>query len=778
MAWRLAGAADAAFAREHGSFIKRFDARFWTVDFPRPMMASVRTTAANALRVDALFYKADDLAGLIWASEDVYDHPLLGYETSRDYRACRLSFRWRSGGLKPLDAIKGPTLTIEGRDAEGAPRAWYVRLWNYAVGAPEDARIVIDFAALKGGFLLPDEADPVWAGDIDRMFISLVPPEYDETADVLAAPVEAWAELSELACDGAGSVLAIGDVLVPAHRLQIATGYDDSYNQTPARLLRNAIQLGYRGAINHYVGMSHYFRLDWDAGPAAFLVDPSGALNGPCAAWHADFAQRAGSLGFGLILSLSYELFDAHAPSAWKQRAENGDPALTGWSPPSTLLSPANADAMAHLRDVARAFVAIAAAAGQPVRFQIGEPWWWIMPDGRPCLYDDAAKAAFGGSPVSIPTVRAPLGAAQTALLDAAGAVLATSTAALRDAVRDAAAGAEVLLLAYLPTVLDAAAPEIKRANLPIGWASPAFDRLQLEDYDWVTSGNRGATARGVALATARLGYPVDEQHYFAGFVLLPDQAAQWGEIDAAAEAALARGTAEVFAWALPQVTRDGFVHFEISEEDRVQPFDDVSFPIALGREASVEPAFSTAIVTTAAGHEQRNADWSNARLRFDAGPGVRSEADIQTLIGFFRARRGAAKGFRFRDPFDDSSSGMTDDPGIGDQLVGVGDGVRTRFELTKHYGEGADAQRRRITRPVPGSVRVAIDGGERHAGWTLESGGIVAFYEAPGDGVGVTAGYRFDVPVRFAEDRLEVSRAGFAAGEAPTVPLIEIREG
>jgi uncharacterized protein (TIGR02217 family) len=328
-----------------------------------------------------------------------------------------------------------------------------------------------------------------------------------------------------------------------------------------------------------------------------------------------------------------------------------------------------------------------------------------------------------------------------------------------------------VLLLVYLPSVLDMAAPEVKRANVPLGWASPAYDVLQLEDYDWVVAGNSGATARGVAAATARLGYPIDEQHYFSGFVLNREASPVWRAIDAAAEAGRARGAAETFVWALPQVIRDGFVHFD--QEDAVEPFDDVSFPIALGREASVEPGFSTAIVTTASGHEQRNADWVDARLRFDAGPGVRSEADIQALIGFFRERRGAAKGFRFRDPFDDSSNGMTGTPGFGDQALGTGDGVRTRFELVKRYGEVV----RRITRPVGGSVRVGIAGVEAIGGWALEAGGVVAFDAAPAVGVAVTAGFRFDVPVRFAEDRLEIGRATFLAGEAPSVPLVEIRE-
>lgn len=756
-------------------FIKRFDPRFWTVNFPRPMMASVTTAAPDALRVDAVFYRSNDLAGLIWEAEDRFDHPLLGYETARDFRACRLRFRWRSAGVIALDAVDGPTLTIEGRDAAGDPRSWYVRLWNYAEGDPDDAGIDLDFSALDGGFILPGEADPVWAGDIDRMFISLVPPGYDVDEAPLAAPVEGWAELSGIVCEGGGSTTAIGEVMAPEHGLRIASGYDDSYNLTPARLLRNALQLGYRGVINHYVGMSHYFRLAWDAESGRYLAAAGDeALNIVCRAWHENFLLLAEALGYEPILSLSYELLDAHCPEAWKQRAEDGSPALTGWSPPSTLLSPAHADAMAYLQSVGRAFVAIARDAAAAVRFQIGEPWWWIMADGRPCLYDAAAATAFGASLVSIPTVRASLSSPQTGLLDAAGAVLAASTAALQAAILDEAPGAETLLLLYLPSLLDPAAPEVRRANMPSAWTKPAFDVLQLEDYDWVTSGNDGATRRGVA--TGRLGYPLHEQYYFSGFVLNPADRSRWSSIDAAAEAARRRGNAEVLFWAMPQVMRDGFVHFDQGDAD-VRAFDDVDFPIALGRQASVEPGFSTAVVTTAAGVEQRNADWADARMRYDAGPGVRSEGDIEALVAFFRARRGAARGFRFRDPFDDSSNAMTGTPGATDQVLGEGDGVATRFQLVKRYGEGDDALVRPITRPVAGSVVGALDGVPVATGWSVDDAGGVVFDTAPGADVAVTAGFRFDVPVRFAEDRLSVSRATFLAGEAASVALVEVRE-
>ncbi|MCW6536650.1 DUF2460 domain-containing protein [Sphingomonas lycopersici] len=739
--------------------IQRFDARFWTVNFPRPMMAAVTTIAPDALRVDCVFYRADDLAGLIWEAEDRWDHPLLRYETARDFRDCRLSFRWRSGGVRALDAVNGPVLTIEGRDRNGDPRTWYVRLWNYAEGMPEDALISIDFASVVGGFMLPAEADTVWAGDVDRMFVSLVPRDYSGADALLAAPAEGWAEMSAIRCEGAGAVIAIGDVIVPEHGIGIAGGYDDSYNLTPARLLRNALQLGYRGAIVHYVGMSHYFRLEANSG-GLYVSLAGGALNAACAAWHRDCAARARELGYDIIWSLSYELFDRHCWGDWKQRAADGAPALTGWSPPSTLLSPTHAGAMNYLQAVARAFVAIGVEAGLAAHFQVGKPWWWVMPDGRPCLYDASAVAAF--APVPIATIAGAKSPAEIATLDTAGAALAASTAVLVAAARAVAADCRTYLLAYLPTVLVAAAPEAKRVNLPIGWASPAFDVLQLEDYDWVTAGDTASSRAGATAAAARLGYPPGRQDYFAGFVRdAADATPHWRQIAAAADAARRRGVARAYFWALPQVMRDGLVHWD--EEEPVIAFDDVLFPLALGREAEVAPEFSTTIVASAGGRETRNVAWAGARTRYDAGPGVRSEQDIRVRLDFFRARMGPARGFRLRDPFDADAA---------DVAIGTGDGATRRFALVKHYG----ATVRRITRPVAGSVAVRL-GGVATAGFALEQGGHVVFDAAPASGVTITASFAFDVPVRFAEDRLSVTRATFLAGAAPSVPLIEIRE-
>jgi len=201
-----------------------------------------------------------------------------------------------------------------------------------------------------------------------------------------------------------------------------------------------------------------------------------------------------------------------------------------------------------------------------------------------------------------------------------------------------------------------------------------------------------------------------------------------------------------------------------------------VLYPLAPGRDAGVSPEFSTSIALTASGHERRNSHWSDARLRYDVGPGIRSEAELGVLLEFFRARRGAARGFRLADPFDFSSRSMSGTPTMLDQVIATGDGLKASFQLAKSYGSGPDPQVRPITRPRAASILVSVNG-VLAANWTLGSGGTIVFAQAPAAGALVRAGFLFDVPVRFAEDRLDITAANFAAGEAPSVPLIEIRE-
>ncbi len=760
MRWWLAGPQDQGRTR----WVRRFDPRWWLVDFPRPMMASAVTDGPDSVVVSLEFQRRADLAGLIWESADRWSHPLCALETRRDYRGLLWQFRWQSSGaVLPLDAVNGPVLTIEGRDAAGQPRTWYVRLWNYAVGSPNDAEISLDFDALSGGFLLPSEADPVWAGDIDRLFISLVPPGYDGVDAPLPAVASGEVRLTNISVDGAGAMLKAGDPVLPPQPLRLCTAYDDLYNQTPERILEQALLLGWRGAVTHYLGMSHFMAFLPD-GQGGYVVDPGRPFCDPALGWHQDFLARAGALGFAPILSLSMELLAQHCPPAWAQRDSDGEQGLTGWSPPSALLSPCQPAAQAWLQAVTAAAMDLALAAGVAPAFQVGEPWWWVGPNNRPCLYDAATTARWqterGSPPPIITDIRGNKSAAEQAYLDWCGERLAEATAGMVSAARVAAPAVVTHLLFYTPQVLLGDRPDLARANMPAGWAHPAFDVLQLEDYTFVTS-----------------------QHYLAGFVLSQNDAeVQWPLIADAAAAALALGVAETFVWAWPQVARDGFTPFQIDDaEDDMASFHDVRFPLELGFGAAGGPAFSTQVVVTGSGGEQRNAEWADARLEYDAGLGIRSEDDLKRLIGFFRARRGQAHGFRFLDPLDNSSAADGGEPTALDQRLGLGDGGTTRFALVKNYGDAAlpdeAPQTRRITRPWPASVVVAVAGVVLPNGWTLAPGGYVDFDDAPAAGAVVAAGFRFDVPVRFATDRIEVSIAGWRAGELPSVPLIEIRE-
>jgi uncharacterized protein (TIGR02217 family) len=211
-----------------------------------------------------------------------------------------------------------------------------------------------------------------------------------------------------------------------------------------------------------------------------------------------------------------------------------------------------------------------------------------------------------------------------------------------------------------------------------------------------------------------------------------------------------------------------------------VQSFHEIRFPVEIGLRSRGGPERRTDIVALGSGREERNARWAHARRRYDAGYGVRSLAALREVVAFFEERRGRLHGFRFRDRLDDRSSTAGAAPQATDQVLGVGTGTLAGFQLGKTYGAGFAPYARAIAKPVEGSVLVAVDGESKTPGahWSLDAAtGAVTFAAGhiPPAGSVVTAGFLFDVPVRFDTDRLEIDLASFEAGEIPSIPLIEI---
>ena len=140
-------------------------------------------------------------------------------------------------------------------------------------------------------------------------------------------------------------------------------------------------------------------------------------------------------------------------------------------------------------------------------------------------------------------------------------------------------------------------------------------------------------------------------------------------------------------------------------------------------------PGFLTEVVELAGGHEHRNAAWADARGRWELGDRLVAKSDLETLQAFFRARRGRAVGFRYRDWNDWEATGEALAP----------DGTPT-VQLTKTYASAGESQVREIRKPVAGTVSLAR-GGSAFVDYTLDTttGVVTLIADWTGDVADVT---------------------------------------
>lgn len=209
--------------------------------------------------------------------------------------------------------------------------------------------------------------------------------------------------------------------------------------------------------------------------------------------------------------------------------------------------------------------------------------------------------------------------------------------------------------------------------------------------------------------------------------------------------------------------------------------FHEVRFPTEISRGAQGGPERRTDVVVLGSGHEERNARWAGSRRAYNAGYGVKSLDDLYAVIAFFEERRGRLYGFRWRDHTDLKSCAPGGVPSAFDQPIGTGDGTTDAFQLVKTYGSAHAPWTRTIAKPEAGSVLVAVDGVAQTEGVAFgvdTATGVVTFLpgHVPAADAVVTAGFSFDVPVRFDTDRLEVNMQGFRHGAIPSIPIVEVR--
>lgn len=219
--------------------------------------------------------------------------------------------------------------------------------------------------------------------------------------------------------------------------------------------------------------------------------------------------------------------------------------------------------------------------------------------------------------------------------------------------------------------------------------------------------------------------------------------------------------------------------------------FDAVQMPPKISYGYVGGPGFATEITEVVAGHEERVQRWQEARWEWRVSKNLQTGALIHDMVKFFLARRGAARGFLFKDWADyattvdgrTAASEGSVDPAFNDQAIGIGDGTTTQFQIRKQYVSGASIYVRSITRPIQTSTLSGIAGVEKSRGvdFTVSSGnGIVTYSTAPAIGAVVTVGCEFDVPVRFGveiDEGLGARIEAFDVESIRDIPLIELKD-
>lgn len=527
--------------------IDRFAPLYWRIDGPRSMSFAI-TTYGNGFEAYFISRKSNDFCGIIWDSEDKKDHHYLGYATNKDYTNCIWTFDIELSATMPVlnDPQRAATLTVEGRNAAGANVVYYIALFNYANNpSSRSASITINWNTVKAGFGADQD---VYIQDIDRIFFGGITSSYDGIAipgggtnppTVFSTPIISYIRMTNSVISGSNSKLAINKISVPPHDVGISTSYDDHYDLNPDRIIENIHQLGYRGWINHYVGMSTYPSRYWDVSQQRFIFPVAGGseplVNEASAKWHLKLALACKSKNYRLIQAVSYEIFSEYARLDWTQRDWNDQYGRTGYTPPSYFISHSHVTAMNYLRQVFVEFATIANTAGLAIYMQIGEPWWWFNGDGKPCIYDNQTKldfnAATGLSMADFGTINstqtgAPYDQMKTFLRDRLG----ESVQSCRTAVRNAFPSAKVCVLFFLPSILDDSVGIMKTINYPqTQYSFPNFDFMMTEVYDWIITAQLDKSYEAMERPIYELGYHKDDVQYLAGFVPDPVLAPLYG---------------------------------------------------------------------------------------------------------------------------------------------------------------------------------------------------------------------------------------------------------
>ena len=190
-------------------------------------------------------------------------------------------------------------------------------------------------------------------------------------------------------------------------------------------------------------------------------------------------------------------------------------------------------------------------------------------------------------------------------------------------------------------------------------------------------------------------------------------------------------------------------------------------------------PEFLTSVVPLDSGGEYRERRWSRPLWKYEIAHNIKRIEQIAEIRAFHLARGGREQSFLLKDWIDWSSAADGQSaPAMLNQPLGTGNGVLTTFQLIKRYPDAVRPYDRAIKWPVAGTLLVAVNGVLKTSGVAVNRGtGVVTLTPAPAPAAVITAGFQFDVPVRFEDDWLSVSWDTINSRSAGSIALIEVRE-
>ena len=194
-------------------------------------------------------------------------------------------------------------------------------------------------------------------------------------------------------------------------------------------------------------------------------------------------------------------------------------------------------------------------------------------------------------------------------------------------------------------------------------------------------------------------------------------------------------------------------------------------------------PRWATEIVSVDSGSERVNQRWSTPLYSFNLPDAVRYHETYEAIKDHWLVMKGPTHTWPFRDPLDFASVQLelcNTVPVLSgtDQTLGTGNGLTTEFQLIKTYTRGSATHVRTIYHPIVSTVTVAIDSVDQVSGYSVDRDtGVITFDTPPAPGEVISAGYLFDVEVRFAsDDAFEGIVQNYTVSGFASIELMEVR--